>query len=124
MRVALASAIIAAMVAGCALFGSQPNAGSQPVRWTKSQQPIEPEALRPSDRPARNDLIVLLPKPNGKFGGVVVRNEGGKELLLDQAYAGEHIDRPGEMQPVTYATEQARGEVSSVAGAVATRPAA
>ncbi|HEX9450409.1 MAG TPA: OmpA family protein [Burkholderiales bacterium] len=123
MRVALASAIIAAMVAGCALFGSQPNAGSQPVRWTKSQQPIEPEALRPSDRPARNDLIVLLPKPNGKIGGVVVRTEGGKELLLDQAYAGAHIDGPGEMQPVTYDAEQARSEFSSVVAALPGRPA-
>src|SRR5260221_11431992 len=123
MRVALASAIIAAMVAGCALFGSQPNAGSQPVRWTRSQQPIEPEALRPSDRPARNDLIVLLPKPNGKIGGVVVRTEGGKELLLDQAYAGAHIDGPGEMQPVTYDAEQARSEFSSVVAALPGRPA-
>jgi len=123
MRVALASAIIAAMVAGCAQFASQPNAGSQPVRWTKSQQPIEPEALRPSDRTARNDLIVLLPKPNGKIGGVVVRTEDGKELLLDKAYAGAHIDGPGEMERVTYDADRARSEFSSVVAALPGRPA-
>ncbi len=123
MRVALVSAIIAAMMAGCAQFASQPNAGSQSVRWTKSRQPIEPEALRPSDRPTRNDLIVLLPKPNGKIGGVVVRTEGGKEIVLDKAYAGAHIDGPGEMQPVTYDADRAKREFSSVVAALPGRPA-
>jgi hypothetical protein len=122
-RVALVSAIVAATVAGCAQFASQPNAGSQPVHWSKSQQPIEPEALRPSDRTSRNELIVLLPKPNGKIGGVVVRTEGGKEIVLDKAYAGAHIDGPGEMQPVTYTADRAGKEFSSVVAALPGRPA-
>jgi outer membrane protein OmpA-like peptidoglycan-associated protein len=122
MRVAFASAIIM-MMAGCAQFGSQPHADSQPVRWTNSQQPIEPEALRPSDRPASNDLIVLLPKPNGSIGGVVVRTEGGKELLLNKAYAGAHIDGPGMMQPVTYDADRTKREFSSVVAALPGRPA-
>ncbi|MBI3528981.1 MAG: OmpA family protein [Betaproteobacteria bacterium] len=123
MRVALASAIIMMMMAGCAQFGSQPHADSQPVRWTNSQQPIEPEALRPSDRPARNDLIVLLPKPNGTIGGVIVRTEGGGELLLNKAYAGAHIEGPGMMQPVTYDADRAKREFSSVIAALPGRPA-
>lgn len=124
LRVALAPAIIAAMVmAGCAQFGSQPHADSQPVRWTNSPQPIEPEALRPSDRPTRNDLIVLLPKPNGSIGGVIVRTEGGKEILLNKAYAGAHIDGPGVMQPVTYDAARAKREFSSVVAALPGRPA-
>ena len=103
MRFSLAPAIIAAMVmVGCAQFGFQP------IRWIHSPQPIEPEALRPSTRPAANDLIVLLPKPNGPIGGVIVRTEGGKEILLDKAYAGAHIGGPGMMQPVTYDADRAK----------------
>jgi len=117
MRIALALAIIAAMMTGCAQFGSHP------AGWTNSQQPIEPEALRPSDRPTRNDLIVLLPKPNGTIGGVVVRTQGGKEILLNKAYAGAHIDGPGKMQPVTYDADRAKREFASVVSALPGRPA-
>jgi outer membrane protein OmpA-like peptidoglycan-associated protein len=117
IRVALALAIIAAMMAGCAQFGYHP------AGWTNSQQPIEPEALRPSDRPTRNDLIVLLPKPNGTIGGVVVRTQDGKEILLNRAYAGAHIDGPGMMQPVTYDADRAKREFSSVVSALPGRPA-
>src|SRR5579859_338455 len=96
MRLAIALAMVAATMAGCAKFGGQP------AGWSNSRQPIEPEALRPSDAATRNDLIVLLPKPNGTIGGVVVRTKGGKEILLNKAYAGAHIDGPGRIQPVTY----------------------
>jgi outer membrane protein OmpA-like peptidoglycan-associated protein len=118
MRVALALAIVITMMAGCA------QSGFQSARWANSRQPIEPEALRPSDRPARNDLIVLLPKPNGSIGGVVVRTDGGKEILLNKAYAGAHIDGPGMMQPVTYDADRARREFSSVIASLPGRPAA
>ena len=124
MRVALASAIIATMMAGCAQSGSGTHANSQPAGGTNAQQPIEPQALRPSDRPTRNDLIVLLPKPNGPIGGVVVRTEGGNEIVLDKAYAGAHIEAPGIMQPVTYDAARATREFSSVVAALPGRPAA
>ncbi len=110
MRVALGSAIIMIMMmAGCAQTGSK--------------QPIDPEALRPSARPTRNDLIVLLPKPNGSIGGVSVRTEGGKEILLNKAYAGAHIVGPGMMQSVTYDAERAKREFSSAIAALPGRPA-
>jgi len=117
MRVALVLAIIAPMMAGCVQFGPHP------AGWTNSPQPIEPEALRPSDRPTRNDLIVLLPKPDGTIGGVVVRTEGGKEILLNKAYAGARIEGPGMMQPVTYDADRAKREFSSVVAALPGRPA-
>jgi outer membrane protein OmpA-like peptidoglycan-associated protein len=123
MRVVLAALIAASMMAGCAQFASRPTVGSQSARWSKSEQPIEPEALRPASRPPRNDLIVLLPKPNGKIGGVVVRTDGGKEIVLDKAYAGAHIDGPDDMQPVTYDAERANREFSSVVAALPGRPA-
>jgi len=110
MRFALGTAIIMIMMmAGCAQTGSK--------------QPIDPGALRPSARPTRNDLIVLLPKPDGSIGGVIVRTEGGKEILLNKAYAGAHIDGPGMMQPVAYDAERAKREFSSVIAALPGRPA-
>ncbi len=123
MRVVLAAVIVAAAMTGCAQFASQPDAGTQSVRWSNAPQPIEPEALRRSVRQPRNDLIVLLPKRNGKMGGGVVRTEGGREIILDKAYAGAHIDGPGEMQPITYDADRARSEFSSVVAALPGRPA-
>jgi outer membrane protein OmpA-like peptidoglycan-associated protein len=117
MRVAVALAIVAATMAGCAQFGGQP------AGWSNARQPIEPEALRPSDAPTRNDLIVLLPKPNATIGGVVVRTNGSKEILLNKAYAGAHIDGPGQMQPITYDADRANREFSSVVAALPGRPA-
>ncbi len=123
MRVALAAAIIAMVTAGCAQSGSRSHADSRAVGWTNSQQPIEPEALRPSGRPANNDLVVLLPKANGPIGGVVVRTEGGKELLLNTAYAGAQIDGPGMVQPVKYDADRAKREFSPAMTALPGRPA-
>jgi len=108
-RVAIGSAIVIMMMAGCAPVGSKP--------------PIEPEALRASGKPVRNDLIVLLPKPNGTIGGVMVRTEGGKEILLNKAYAGAQIDGPGMMQPVTYDADRAKREFSPAIAALPGRPA-
>ena len=110
MRFALGTAIIMIMMmAGCAQTGSK--------------QPIDLGALHPSARPTRNDLIVLLPKPDGSIGGVIVRTEGGKEILLNKAYAGAYIDGPGMMQPVAYDAERAKREFSSVIAALPGRPA-
>ena len=100
------------MMAGCAQFDSQSHPHSQPVRWPGSPQPIEPEALRPSDKLARNDLMVLPPKLNGSIGGVIVRTEGGKDIVLNKAYAGAHIDGPGMMQPVTRHRRSSAGQES------------
>lgn len=118
-RFILMAVVILAMTAGCAQFGAAPRA----EHWGKTEQPIEPEALRPSDRPPRNDLVVLLPKPNGTIGGVVVRTADGKEILLNKAYAGVHIDGPNDMKPVTYTADRASKEFSSVVSALPGRPA-
>ena len=124
MRIAVASAIIAAVIAGCAQFGSHAHTRSQSVPGTRSGPPIEPEALRRSDSPTRNDLVVLLPKPNGRIGGVVVRTASGKQILLDKAYAGAHIDGPDRMQPVEYDASRMKREFSPVMAALPGRPVA
>src|SRR5258708_6288807 len=118
MHFSLAPAIIAVIVmAGCAQSGSQPD------RWTYSAQPIEPEALQPTSGPIRNDLIVLLPKPNGSIGGVVVRTDAGKTILLDKAYAGARIDGAGKIQPVNYDADRANAEFSPIVAALPGHPA-
>ncbi len=122
-RFVSAAAIIAVVMAGCAQPGTPSHAPTAATQWNKSEQPIEPQALRPAARHPRNDLIVLLPKPNGTIGGVIVRTEGGKEILLNKAYAGAHIDGPGEMQSITYSADRARKEFSSVVAALPARPA-
>jgi OOP family OmpA-OmpF porin len=87
-----------------------------------ASQPIEPEAVRPA--PVHNDMIVLLPKPNGQIGGVIVRNGGGgDELLLKTAYAGAHIDGSGKVQPLTYDAERTKQEFGTVITALPGRPA-
>ena len=119
MRFSPVPAIIAAMMmAGCA------QSGSQPERGTHSPQRIDSGASRPSGGLARNDLVVLLPKPSGSIGGVIVRNAGGQEILLDKAYAGAHIHGSGVMQPVTYDAARAKREFSPVVAALPARPAA
>ncbi|HEX7954730.1 MAG TPA: OmpA family protein [Burkholderiales bacterium] len=123
MRGVLASAVAALMMAGCAQSSSHPDATSHAIRWNNSSQPIEPGALRPAERPPRNDLVVLLPKPNGKIGGVVVRTAGGKEIVLDRAYAGARIDGPDEMQPVRYDADRVKREFAPVVAALPSRPA-
>jgi len=139
MRAAITSAIIAAIIVGCAQSGSRWPADSEPVRSADSEpvrsadsepvlsedsrQPVETQALSQPATATRNDLIVLLPKPNGTIGGVVVRTQGGKEILLDKAYAGAHIEGPGMMQPITYDADRAKREFSSVVAALPGRPA-
>ena len=95
------------------------SARPQPV---VASQPIEPEAVQPV--PVHNDMIVLLPKPNGQIGGVIVRGvDGGDELLLKSAYAGAHIDGSGKVQSLTYDAESAKQEFGTVITALPSRPA-
>lgn len=98
------------------------SARSQPVQT--APQPIEPEAVQPAREPLHNDLVVLLPKPNGQIGGVVVRSiDGSDELLLDKPYAGAHIEGPGQVRAVTYDAESASREFGTVISALPSRPA-
>ena len=122
--VVLASAIVVVAMAGCAQFVSHsPHTSSQQAGSTNSRRPTEPEALRPSSSPIRDDLIVLLPKANGTIGGIVVRTEDGNEHLLNKAYGGVHIDGPGRIQSVTYDATRVNREFSSVIAALPARPA-
>jgi len=95
---------------------------SEPVQFNNAPQPIEPEAVQPA-APARRDMVVLLPKPNGYIGGVVVRSEGSEPLLLNTAYAGARIDGPGQVHALAYDADRARDEFGSVIQSLPSRPA-
>jgi outer membrane protein OmpA-like peptidoglycan-associated protein len=122
-----ATAIIAAsLILGACAQSSERTTG--PIGSARPQpvvapQPIEPEAVRPG--PVHNDKIVLLPKPNGQIGGVIVRSlDGGDELLLKTAYAGAHIGNPGgKVQSLTYDADRVKQEFGAVITALPSRPA-
>ena len=68
-------------------------------------------------------MIVLLPKPNGQIGGVVVRSiDGSDELLLDKPYAGAHIEGSGQVRAVTYDADSAKREFGTAITALPSRP--
>jgi outer membrane protein OmpA-like peptidoglycan-associated protein len=96
-RFLIATVVVAAMVCGC------------------TQTPARPA-------PNNGDLVVLLPKPNGHIGGVVVRTPDGKEILLNQAYAGARIDANGKLESVTYSAAQAKQEFDAAVTALPERP--
>ena len=77
----------------------------------------------PKAEPKTSDLVVLLPKPNGNIGGVVVRTPDGKEILLNQAYAGAQVDSAGKLEAVTYSATQAKQEFGATITALPERPA-
>lgn len=101
--------------------GSIASARPQPV--PTAPQPIEPEAVQPGT--SHIDMVVLLPKPNGQIGGVMVRSiDGtGDQLLLNRAYAGAHIKGPGQVRAVTYDAERTKQEFGTVITALPSRPA-
>lgn len=95
---------------------------SEPV-VSAAPQPIEPEAVQPIPASVRGDLIVLLPKPNGTIGGVVVRSNGSEELLLNQPYAGARVDAAGNVYAVTYDVVTTKQEFDAAVSALPGRPA-
>ena len=52
----------------------------------------------PAAPPARSDLVVLLPGRDGKVGAVVVQ-EGGRETVLNTAYATAQTGPGGQLEP-------------------------
>lgn len=104
---------------------SEPIASVRPEPVQAAPQPIEPEAVQPAVEPVHNDTIVLLPKPNGQIGGVMVRSidGGGDGLLLDKPYAGARIEGPGKVQAVTYDADRTREEFGTAITALPGRPA-
>lgn len=86
-------------------------------------QSIEPEAIRPGPRAARNDLVVLLPKANGSAGAVVVGGTGGGKVVLSKPYAAARMEGPGRIQPFTYDSSRVKEIFGVALAALPGRPA-
>ncbi len=123
----IAASLILGACAQTTIRDSESVATARPptVPVQSAPQPIEPEAVQPAVEPVHNDMIVLLPKPNGQIGGVMVRSidGGGDGLLLDKPYAGARIEGPGKVQAVTYDADRTREEFGTAITALPGRPA-
>ncbi len=121
----IAASLILGACAQSTVRDSEPIASVRPEPVQAAPQPIEPEAVQPAVEPVHNDTIVLLPKPNGQIGGVMVRSidGGGDGLLLDKPYAGARIEGPGKVQAVTYDADRTREEFGTAITALPGRPA-
>jgi outer membrane protein OmpA-like peptidoglycan-associated protein len=125
MRCFYASVIVAAafILGACAQTASrETRTERESAQWKNAPQPIEPEAVQPGSRPARNDVIVLLPKANGSAGAVVVYRDGG-DVLLNKPYAAARIQGPGQVQAFTYDSAKAKEEFGATLTALPGRPA-
>jgi outer membrane protein OmpA-like peptidoglycan-associated protein len=127
MRLAKALSLIAALslLGACTqstVRNSEALSRPEPVRFHNAPQPIEPEAVTMA-APARKDMIILLPKPNGQIGGVVVRSEGAEPVLLDKPYAAARIEGQGKLHAVSADPDLTRQEFGTVIGALPSRPA-
>ncbi|HEY7041336.1 MAG TPA: OmpA family protein [Methylomirabilota bacterium] len=73
-------------------------------------------------RPARDDLYVLLPGPEGQTGQLRVDSEG-RSTVLDQPYAAARVKEPGRVEPGTVTEQEARQAFGPALAAQPGRPA-
>lgn len=121
----IAASLILGACAQSTVRDSESIASARPKPVLAAPQPIEPEAVQSAAEPVRSDTIVLLPKPNGQIGGVMVRSiDGGDDgLLLNKPYAGARIEGPGKVRAVTYDADRTREEFGTAITALPGRPA-
>lgn len=73
------------------------------------------------DNQLGDELVVVLPGPDGKVGTVVV-NRGGDQAVLNQAYASSRITGGGGPQPQRLTAEGVRKDFSELLAALPGRP--
>jgi len=71
--------------------------------------------------PTRDDLVVLLPGRDGKVGAVVVQ-EGGRETVLNTAYASAQTGAGGRLEPGQASPDQVRAIFGDALAAEPPRP--
>ena len=72
-------------------------------------------------KPARNDLYVLMPGPDGKTGALTVES-GGKQAVLDQPYAAARVKEPGRVEAGSVTEPEARQAFGAALEAQPGRP--
>jgi outer membrane protein OmpA-like peptidoglycan-associated protein len=73
-------------------------------------------------KPARNDLYVLMPGPEGKTGALSVES-GGKQAVLDQPYAAARVSGSGQVEAGAVTEQEARQAFGPALAAQPGRPA-
>ena len=86
-----------------------------------AQAPPPPPAATPAAAPTRADLVVLLPGRDGKVGAVVVQ-EGGRETVLNTAYASAQTGAGGQLEPGQASPDQVRAIFGDALAAEPPRP--
>jgi len=67
------------------------------------------------------DRVVLLPGPDGKVGQIAV-NPGGRETVLDAAYASAAVDSTGKIDQAQLDANQIAQQFGAALGALPPRP--
>jgi len=75
----------------------------------------------PAPPPPRADLVVLLPGREGGVGAVVVQ-EGGREVVLNTAYAGARTGAGGQLEPAQATPDEVRSVFADALAAEPPRP--
>jgi outer membrane protein OmpA-like peptidoglycan-associated protein len=73
-------------------------------------------------KPARDDLYVLMPGPEGKIGALSVES-GGKQAVLDQPYAAARVRGSGQVEAGAVTEREARQAFGPALAAQPGRPA-
>ena len=103
MRRALAVLTLAVTATGCAAA------------------PVVQRAAAPAP-PARDEMVVLLPGPDGTVGALTIEHEG-QQRTLDAAYATTRLQRQGQLEDAgRVAPEQVRQTFEGALGARPPRP--
>lgn len=72
-------------------------------------------------QPVGDEMVVVLPGPDGKVGTVVVER-GGERVVLNQAYAASRISGGGAPQAQQITASQVRGDYGPLLAALPGRP--
>jgi outer membrane protein OmpA-like peptidoglycan-associated protein len=83
--------------------------------------PPAPPPPPPASPPPRADLVVLLPGSSGNVGAVVVQ-EGGREVVLNTAYASAHTGAGGQLEPGQATPDEVRAVFADALAAEPPRP--
>lgn len=84
----------------------------------------KPEPAKPAPAPKaapRADLVVLLPGQDGGVGAVVVQS-GGREVVLNTAYAKAETDTAGQLAPGQASPEEVRAVFADALAVEPPRP--
>lgn len=83
--------------------------------------PPPPAVPAPVASPPRADLVVLLPGREGGVGAVVVQ-EGGREVVLNTAYASARTGAGGRLEPGQASPDEVRAVFADALAAEPPRP--